>query len=310
VSKIEDIASQHLGKAGDGSVVKPYVTPDSVDASLLVPIPRKLNRDQYNIEEHNLPFIGYDTWNCYEFSFLLDSGYPVSGILKIVYPCDSKYIVESKSIKLYLNSFNMMTITGDYIEAINEATALISHTLSKALETTVKVYFHVKTYGDDADFMFGQFEPLEEAVDIEKDNFNYYNEDPNILKKENKGALSNFAVKTNALRSNCRVTNQPDWGDVFIIVKGEEVPTKLSLLQYIISMRKENHFHEEICECIFKRLYTLLPKAKILVACLYTRRGGIDINPVRTNDINLMSETNLINDLIDYKVPFTKTARQ
>ena len=310
MSKIEDIASQHLGKAGDGSVVKPYITPDSVDASLLVPIPRKLNRDQYNIEEDNLPFIGYDTWNCYEFSFLLDSGYPVSGILKIVYPCDSKFIVESKSIKLYLNSFNMMTIPGDYIEAINEATALISHTLSKALETTVKVYFHVKTYGDDADFMLGQFEPLEEAVDIEKDNFNYYNEDPNILKKENKGALDNFAVKTNALRSNCRVTNQPDWGDVFIVIKGEEVPTKLSLLQYIISMRKENHFHEEICECIFKRLHTLLPKAKILVACLYTRRGGIDINPVRTNDINLMSETNLINDLIDYKVPFTKTARQ
>ncbi len=105
--KIEDIASVHLGKAGDGSVVKPYVTPTTVTPSLLVPIPRSLNRTQYDLSDSNLPFIGYDVWNAYEFSTLLDNGYPLSGVLRIAYPASSANIVESKSLKLYLNSFNM-----------------------------------------------------------------------------------------------------------------------------------------------------------------------------------------------------------
>ena len=199
----------------------------------------------------------------------------------------------------------MMTIPGDYIEAINEATALISHTLSKALETTVKVYFHVKTYGDDADFMFGQFEPLEEAVDIEKDNFNYYNEDPNILKKENKGALENYAVKTNALRSNCRVTNQPDWGDIYVYMKGDETVTAESFAKYVVSHRKVSHFHEEICEMVYKHLMDRFKPEELMVCCLYTRRGGIDINPVRaTSDMLIPGE------FMDKEFVNEKTLRQ
>jgi len=107
MSLIEQIASKHLGKAGDGTIVKPYVTPDFIDKTLLVPVPRVLNRTQYDIDEANLPFVGIDVWNAYEFSALTNNGFPVVGHVKIVYGANSTNIVESKSLKLYLNSFNM-----------------------------------------------------------------------------------------------------------------------------------------------------------------------------------------------------------
>ena len=121
---------------------------------------------------------------------------------------------------------------------------------------------------------------------------------------------TDFRVSSKALRSNCRVTNQPDWGDIFIKIIGNQVPTKLSLLKFIISMRQENHFHEEICEHVFKTLFDLLPNSKILVACLYTRRGGIDINPIRISDKSLLDEASFLNSLLDLKTPFSKTFRQ
>jgi 7-cyano-7-deazaguanine reductase len=118
-----------------------------------------------------------------------------------------------------------------------------------------------------------------------------------------------FQVTSSALRSNCRITNQPDWGDVFIHIQGEDCVTPESLMRYIISMRKENHFHEEICECIYTRLRDLLADdTEILVACLYTRRGGIDINPVRASSPKLLNE--VVPGLIDSDVPHRKTPRQ
>ena len=131
--KIEDIASVHLGKAGDGSVVKPYVTPDNIDASLLVGIPRHLNRTVYNIDDNDLPFVGYDTWNCYEFSTLTTNGFPVCGVIRCVYPSDSPNIVESKSLKLYMNSFNMARLGDTVTEVIDEVVDIIYKDLSKVL---------------------------------------------------------------------------------------------------------------------------------------------------------------------------------
>ena len=105
--ELNKLVSVHLGKAGDGTVVKPYVTPDEVDASLLVAVPRQLNRIAYGIDSEKLNFVGVDAWNAYEFSTLLKNGFPVSGWLKFTYAADSPNIVESKSVKLYLNSYNM-----------------------------------------------------------------------------------------------------------------------------------------------------------------------------------------------------------
>ena len=117
---------------------------------------------------------------------------------------------------------------------------------------------------------------------INKMTFDHFNESPDIL--EVVPSIGRYERwRSHSLRSNCRVTNQPDWGDVYVHIKGDKAVTPESLLQYIVSMRKENHFHEEICECIYKRLWDLLQPEELFVACLYTRRGGIDINPVRAS---------------------------
>lgn len=286
MSKIEDIASVHLGRAGDGSVVKPYVTPNEIDSNLLVAIPRQLNRDQYNIQSDMLPFYGYDTWNCYEVSALCDNGYPGNYYVKITYPSNSEFIVESKSLKLYLNSFNMHRLGAGVLSVGLDIRDRIKEDLEKLLKTNIEV-----TVFDAADTAlaykpFHDYSNLQDYVEYRTLTFDAYNEDPNILKTETlavKHPGGKFKYFSSALRSNCRVTNQPDWGDIFIYMDSHDYPTRESLLQYIVSMRRENHFHEEICECVYKRLSDLFDPRELLVACLYTRRGGIDINPVRAS---------------------------
>lgn len=295
-SEIEKIASMHLGKAGDGSVVKPYVTPDSRDASLLVPIPRHLNRTAYGITDHN--FVGHDVWNCYEVSFLAQNGYPVNGVMVIEYPSNTPNIVESKSLKLYLNSYNMMKIedADEYTNVWWNFEELVCKDLHEALYgmqvnfgsdellfSQVRARFYQNRQNANTVEPFKvQFLTIEDIVDVNKIQFDIFNEDPNTLVMTNtNGELQRY--HTSALRSNCRVTNQPDWGDVFIHIKGKLSPTPESFLKYIVSLRKENHFHEEICEMIYKRLADKFNPEELFVACLYTRRGGIDINPMRAS---------------------------
>lgn len=316
--KINEIASAHLGKAGDGSVVKPYVTPDNVDPTLLVPVPRSLNRDAYDIKEDSLPFVGYDAWNGYEFSTLLTNGFPISGWLKFVYPSDSPNIVESKSVKLYLNSYNMARLISS-VDDVRQILGKISKDFSAAVGAEVQVALHIGDVTEEKPLNIYCTE-LESIVDVENIKFEHYNESPDILqsvlyeKKDSSDwnhksyAKNKWFYKSYSLRSNCRVTNQPDWGDVFIVIEGQDAPTEESMLQYIVSMRKENHFHEEVCECIYKRLLDKFKPDALLVACLYTRRGGIDINPVRASN----------NDILNYyarslsmaTVACKKTARQ
>ena len=282
MTKIEDIASVHLGKAGDGSVVKPYITPDEVDPSLLVGVPRVLNRTAYEIDEHALPFEGSDTWNCYEFSTLSNNGFPVSGLLRIVYPSDSPNIVESKSLKLYLNSFNMMKNGETVDEILLNIERRIYEDLSPCLGTESLDVCLIFEDGITRKPIEGDFVQIENYVDTAAITFDQFNESPDTLEVVDSNGYPTL-WRSAVLRSNCRVTNQPDWGDVYITIKGDKTVTPESLLQYIVSMRKENHFHEEICECIYKRLQDLVEPDELFVACLYTRRGGIDINPLRAS---------------------------
>jgi len=305
MSEIENIASKHLGKAGDGSVVKPYITPDNVDASLLVGVPRHLNRTAYGIDDNDLPFVGVDAWNGYEFSTLLTNGFPVSGWIKFTYPSDTPNIVESKSVKLYLNSYNMARLieTTDDVYIIEDK---ISNDLSKAVGGVVEVFIQ---WGDidTVKPIIGDFTSLEHYCNIQNMSFDNYNESADIL--EVVPSIGRYERwRSYSLRSNCRVTNQPDWGDVYIHIKGENSVTPESLLKYIVSMRKENHFHEEICECIYKRLYDLLDPEELFVSCLYTRRGGVDINPTRATDNNTLYKYG--GGIVDVMNFCTKTARQ
>jgi 7-cyano-7-deazaguanine reductase len=301
--ELNKLVGVHLGKAGDGSAVNPYVTPDEVDPSLLVAVPRYLNRTAYNIQEEELPFVGIDAWNSYEFSTLQKNGFPISGWLKFTYSSSTPNIVESKSVKLYLNSYNMARLIGGK-EDLHEIEAQIEKDLSKAVGGDVGVYIAVGDV-DTVKPLKGDFMALEEYCNVAKMSFDQYNESSDILKVvPSIGRYERW--RSHSLRSNCRVTNQPDWGDVYIHIKGEKAVTPESLLQYIVSMRKENHFHEEIAECIYKRLYDLLDPEELLVTCLYTRRGGIDINPTRASNYYLLNQAPII-DAYNF---CEKTARQ
>ena len=309
MDEIDKIASKHLGKKSNGGINKKYQSQSKIEESLLVCISRALNREHDNIESEKLPFLGWDVWHAFEFSFLLSNSYPVTGLLKIIYPCESPNIVESKSLKLFLNSFNFVKFEGDYESAKKKATNKVVEILSKLLKTEVNASFHDKNTLEPKN-IFNDFTPLEDSIDFENEDFNIFKQNSSLLQTEQITKPTDFRVSSKALRSNCRVTNQPDWGDIFIKIIGNQVPTKLSLLKFIISMRQENHFHEEICEHIFKTLFDLLPNSKILVACLYTRRGGIDINPIRISDKSLLDEASFLNSLMDLKIPFSKTFRQ
>ena len=297
MSTIEEIAGVHLGKAGDGTAVKPYITPDAVDHKLLVTIPRQLNRTQYGIAGFNLPFVGFDTWHAYEVSFLIDNGYPVSAVAKITYPCNSVSIVESKSLKLYFNSFNMCSMGKTVDEAIREGRRLIEVDLTNALGVPVEVSLHrVDDSYNAGDFInnydFDLLDNIYGDLTVDEIDFSAYNESADILERDtsNEWSDNKMSVWSPSLRSNCRVTNQPDWGDVYIHMVGKKLPSRASLLQYIVSMRKENHFHEEIAECIYIRLKEKFAPDELFVACLYTRRGGIDINPVRASHLHLLNK--------------------
>lgn len=299
----------HLGQTSDYK--------DQYDPKLLVKEPRSNNRQHLDINDDDLPFVGYDTWNAYEVSGLTNGGLPVAGVAKIVYPCDSKYIVESKSIKLYFNSFNMFKC-GDSQQSVLEFIALhASDDLSQLLETHVDVHVipsNIKASGDPL-FSRKGYTTLEEVLDpqlLTDMNVETYTETPDLLELEDLpegGIVTSWSkFHSGLLKSNCRVTSQPDWGDVWIAIKGQNHVTPESMLKYIISFRDECHFHEEICETIYKRLHDILSPEKLVVTCLYARRGGIDINPVRANDQSSIDWA--CPGLVDVKIPHVKTSKQ
>lgn len=255
---------------------------------ILVAVPRQENRTGIDIQDANLPFVGVDVWNAYEISTITERGVPFAGFAKIVYPCDSECIVESKSLKLYLNSFNMTRFGKTTQEAKSIVEAKVREDLSKVLQTDVQVTVFESQNGcitGNASWM-RLFDNLD--VDI-RNRFpslscKKYEECPELLhlcSSDTEGVSD--AVFSSVLRSNCKITGQPDWGTVFISYTSSAFVTRDSLFQYVTSLRGENHFHEEICETIYKRLHDLLDPRSLVVACFYTRRGGIDINPIRAS---------------------------
>lgn len=294
--------SKHLGK------VTGYKS--TYDPSLLVREPRINNRKHLNISDENAPFTGYDIWNAYEVSCITNEGMPIAAIAKIVYPAKSKYIVESKSIKLYMNSFNMQKFKGNIISVLMELQDTIARDLSRLLETDVKVYVRsTKAVEDDLYyppvFSNKDYPTLENNIDVTYIQAKSYTEDPSILNAIEIPEARIQRFHSALLKSNCRVTSQPDWGDVYIHYKGKFEINQTSLLQYIVSFRDECHFHEEICETIYMRLFEKFKPEELVVSCLYVRRGGIDINPTRASRYDLLD-----NSLIDQFKYFTKTVRQ
>ena len=300
--------SKHLGQTSQYKA--------TYDPSLLVREPRQSNRDHLNIDDNNLPFTGNDTWNAYEVSGLTNKGLPVTGVAKIVYPCDSTYIVESKSIKLYFNSFNMTKLGDSDIDVLEEIEKRAAEDLSTLLGTYVRVRVHTNsqvirdTTKASQEWMHNKdvtpnYITLEESYPVEDIKFSVYCETPELLQVIEEAPIEEVYYHSALLKSNCRVTSQPDWGDVYIYMKGSNTIDPISLLQYIVSFRDECHFHEEICETIYKRIVDAVQPDELSVKCLYARRGGIDINPERVSHKKLLHPT-----LSEVGVPHIKTPKQ
>lgn len=289
-----NIVNTHLGK---GSVS--YSLTDTVSKNLLVREERSKNREIYGIDSNNLPFVGYDVWHAYEFCSLELGGMPAPRILKVVYPSNSKYIVESKSLKLYLNSWN-------FTSPVTPPSVEISKDLSELLECEVHATLHYL----ENEPRTNPFVSFKRIIPLGRDSYhNLNNEFPEALEvPEKPGAYTLLKWHLPYLRSNCKITNQPDWGDVYVHLSGKKTPSSDNLIKYIVSFRKENHFHEECCEMIYKRLWDRYEPEELFVACLYTRRGGIDINPIRASNPTLLRM--LASNIISSNELTSKTARQ
>ena len=210
-------------------------------------------------------------------------------------------------MKLYLNSFNMTPLGKTKKECIEMVQAFVANDLSVLLECHVVCKLHtvdsLDPYANDVWVGYG-YPNVADLVDLDLVDFTAYKSDANQLELID-GDKDGIYLHTDLLRSNCRVTNQPDWGDIYVYMKGKQVITPESFAKYIVSHRKVSHFHEEICEMVYKHLWDKCNPDELMVTCLYTRRGGIDINPVRASHEHLLEQ-----EFIDVQYINEKTLRQ
>ncbi|OGT66021.1 MAG: NADPH-dependent 7-cyano-7-deazaguanine reductase QueF [Gammaproteobacteria bacterium RIFCSPHIGHO2_12_FULL_45_9] len=237
----------------------------------LFPIPRKAKRDAIGVSDL-LPFFGFDLWNHYEVSWLNEKGKPIVALAEIRYGCDSQNIIESKSMKLYFNSLNNTPFKD--IETV---------------KTTIKQDIEARIKGSFVDVRviplpLFQEEPIRcrlkgtylDELDIE---CSVYHAEPAYLSTENE--MVEETLCSDLLKSNCLVTNQPDWCSIQIIYKGKKI-NHAGLLRYLISFRNDNEFHEQCIEKIFMQILTSCQPTELTVYGRSTRRGGLDINSYRS----------------------------
>ena len=254
----------------------PYI--DQYDASLLFPISRAAKRTEVGISGA-LPFLGADLWTAFELSWLNLRGKPQVALAHITVPCESTHIVESKSFKLYLNSFTNTRFT-DAQEVRERIRADISEAVWRGgvLQSTVGVKLLLPD-------MFDR-EPVHEIDGLSLDRLDIectrYTPAPDLLKSNKDEGPVSEVLCSNLLKSNCLVTGQPDWASVQISYSGPQIEQE-GLLQYLVSFRNHNEFHEQCVERIYMDLWTRYQPKRLAVYARYTRRGGLDINPFRTS---------------------------
>ncbi|WP_347555992.1 NADPH-dependent 7-cyano-7-deazaguanine reductase QueF [Robbsia sp. KACC 23696] len=255
-----------LGKAVDYA--------DQYDPSLLFPIPRAQGRAELGLTAGApLPFFGADIWNAYELSWLNARGKPQIAVLTLIVPADAPLIVESKSLKLYLGSFAQTRL--DSVESLRD-------TLRRDIGAVCGASVNVQLTLPHA---FDQL-ALDELSGTDLDRLDLdcdvYAPDASLLHARVDEAPVEETLVSNLLRSNCPVTGQPDWGSVQIRYSGPQID-QAGLLRYIVSFRRHTGFHEQCVEQIFLDVLRQCRPLKLAVYARYTRRGGLDINPFRTN---------------------------
>jgi 7-cyano-7-deazaguanine reductase len=239
---------------------------------LLFPIPRQQKRDELQLAG-TLPFFGVDLWNAYELSWLNMRGKPQVAIATISAPADSPNIIESKSFKLYLNSFNQTKLVN-----ADALLALLRDDLAAGFGAPVHIALVQPEHFDKV--KMGELDGmLLDRLDIEIDQ---YTPSPQLLSARRDASPVAETLVSHLLKSNCLVTGQPDWASVQIKYVGPQIDQE-GLLKYLIGFREHNEFHEQCVERIFVDILRQCAPQKLAVYARYTRRGGLDINPWRSN---------------------------
>ena len=247
------------------------------EPSLLQGVPRKLNRDSLGITEQQPFNVGADLWTAYEISWLNSKGVPKVAIADVEIDAQSENLIESKSFKLYLNSFNQTKF-----EQWEQVQQTLQQDLAQCAKGKVNVRLHrLEHYTQQPITHFdGQ---LIDEQDIEIENYDFNAE---ILANCTADNQVEERLVSHLLKSNCLITQQPDWGSVQIHYVGKQIDQE-KLLRYLVSFRQHNEFHEQCVERIFCDLLKFAQPEKLTVYARYTRRGGLDINPFRSNFENV-----------------------
>lgn len=262
-SDAKELAGLTLGKKTE------YAT--QYDASLLQPVPRSLNRDDLQLGA-NLPFVGHDIWTLYELSWLNSKGLPQVAVGEVSIPATSPNLIESKSFKLYLNSYNQ-TRFATWQAVVERLTSDLSACAGEPVTVEVNPLSHytqqpiVTMAGECID---------DQDIEIERYDF-----DQSLLQDAAGETVVQETLHSHLLKSNCLITNQPDWGSVEIAYHGKQIDRE-KLLRYLVSFREHNEFHEQCVERIFTDIMKYCAPQSLTVYARYTRRGGLDINPYRS----------------------------
>ena len=246
------------------------VYPEAYDPDLLVSIPRAAGRAQLTLPE---AMCGADIWTGYEVSWLEPGGKPRVAVAEFTIDCQSPYIVESKSFKLYLNSLNQQSMVNDQ--------AVVA-TLEKDLAVGFGDHVAVTLYSPDAFSTLGLTGLPGECLDDQQIDCSTYEPTPEYLSVKG-GELATEALYSHLLKTNCPVTGQPDWASVSIAYTGPQLDRE-GLLRYLVSFRGHQGFHENCVETIFSDILQRCRPQHLTVYARYTRRGGLDINPWRSTE--------------------------
>lgn len=246
---------------------------EKYDRTLLQPVPRHLNRDMLNITTTQPFTIGADIWTAYEISWLNPKGVPQVAIADVSIDFRSENLIESKSFKLYLNSFNQTQFAN-----FNEVQQILQQDLQDCAKGEVKVRLNSLTDYTQQPIVALNGDCID-GLDIEIEDYTFNAE---LLKDCINDNVVEETLVSHLLKSNCLITQQPDWGSLQIHYVGKQI-NREQLLRYIISFRQHNEFHEQCVERIFCDLMHFAAPEKLTVYARYTRRGGLDINPYRSN---------------------------
>lgn len=252
------------------------------DPSLLYPLPRAPKRAEIGIQGSTLPFMGMDLWTGYELSWLNPRGKPQIAIMQVQIPCESTHIIESKSFKLYLNSFNnsqfadaqtvQQRITDDINAALWHGTSSANIPARASVQLVLPEQFEQQKIAELQGLSL-------DRLDVQ---CTHYQPAPELLEADHSQPAVDETLTSNLLKSNCLVTGQPDWGSVQISYSGAPIDQE-GLLRYLVSFRNHNEFHEQCVERIYMDIMRRCQPAHLTVYARYTRRGGLDINPLRTS---------------------------